>query len=59
MKDQTPIDPLEIFKTRTRSRLLFEFEHYQQEDNLDAFKLIWTVNEALCEINNDELHIHI
>jgi hypothetical protein len=48
VENTTPTDPLMIFKSRIRARILLEFEWHKLKREVETFRSIWTIHDVVC-----------
>ena len=58
-RNQGPVDPLDIFKSKIFSRLRLEFEYHRLNENLHSFNIIWAFDDILCDTHDGQLNFHI
>ena len=55
VEEDLNIDALPVFKNMVKSRLLVEFSFYRAAQDLQRFQLVWTYEELLCSVVDEQL----
>ena len=45
-------DPLVVWKSKLKNRIVLDFEFFKLQNNVTAFTKRWCVNNTLCSVNN-------
>lgn len=53
------IDPEMMFRRLVEGRLKIEFAYYRLTNNVVLFCDVWSINEVLCTVQDDELAVNV